>query len=384
MEAYLDNSATTPCSPAAAAVVEKLLTDDFGNPSSMHMKGVKAEKYVKEAAEAIAKTLRCREKEIVFTSGGTESNNLAIIGTALANARSGKHIITTAIEHPSVKNAMLFLQERGFEISWLPVDSNGEISLDELENAVRDDTILVSVMMVNNEMGALEPVAEAGKRIHAKNPHTIFHVDAIQAYGKFRITPKNMDIDLLSASGHKIHGPKGVGFLYIKEKTKIRPIIFGGGQQRDMRSGTINAPGIAGMGVAAKESYTDLEKKTDELYALKAYFAEKLASLDEVSINGKTGRDSAPHIVSVSFPGVRSEVLLHALEGRGIYVSAGSACASSHPATGTTLPAIGLDKQHQESTLRFSFSTRTTREELDYTCETLAELLPVLRRYRRF
>jgi len=384
MQAYLDNSATTPCSPAAAALVAKVLTEDFGNPSSMHMKGVEAEKYIKEAASVIAKTLHCREKELIFTSGGTESNNLAIIGSAMANARSGKHIITTAIEHPSVKNTMLFLQGQGFEISWLSVDDNGEISLKELEQTLRDDTILVSIMMVNNEMGALEPVAEAGRVIHARNSHTVFHVDAIQAYGKFRIIPKNMNIDLLSASGHKIHGPKGVGFLYIKDKTKIRPITFGGGQQKDMRSGTINAPGIAGMGMAAKEIYENLDEAADRMYELKEYFAEKLSLLEHVTINGKTGKDSAPHIVSASFPGVRSEVLLHALEEKGIYVSAGSACASNHPATSTTLLAIGLDKQHQESTLRFSFSVHTTREELEYTAEEIAKILPILRKYRRF
>ncbi|MCD8218111.1 MAG: aminotransferase class V-fold PLP-dependent enzyme, partial [Clostridiales bacterium] len=206
----------------------------------------------------------------------------------------------------------------------------------------------------------------------------------IQAYGKFRIIPKNMNIDLLSASGHKIHGPKGVGFLYIKDKTKIRPITFGGGQQKDMRSGTINAPGIAGMGMAAKEIYGNLDETVNRMYDLKEYFAGKLSALEDVTINGKTGRDSAPHIVSASFPGVRSEVLLHALEEKGIYVSAGSACASNHPATSTTLLAIGLDRQHQESTLRFSFSVHTTREELDYTVEELAKLLPVLRKYRRF
>lgn len=384
MKAYLDNSATTPCSPAAAELVAKVLTEDFGNPSSMHMKGVEAEKYIKEAATAIAKTLRCKEKELIFTSGGTESNNLAIIGSAMANARSGKHIITTAIEHPSVKNTMLFLQDQGFEISWLSVNEYGEISPDELAATLRDDTILVSVMMVNNEIGALEPIAEVGKLIHKRNPHTIFHVDAIQAYGKFRIIPKSMDIDLLSASGHKIHGPKGVGFLYVKDKTKIRPITFGGGQQRDMRSGTINAPGIAGMGMAAKEIYENLDAQVEEMYALKAYFTEKLAALENVKINGRTGKDSAPHIVSASFPGVRSEVLLHALEEKGIYVSAGSACASNHPATSTTLLAIGLDRQHQESTLRFSFSIHTTREELDYTLDELVKLLPMLRKYKRF
>lgn len=363
-------------------MVERLLCEDFGNPSSMHQKGVDAERYVKEAAASIAKTLRCREKEIVFTSGGTESNNMAILGTALANRRSGKHIITTGIEHPSVKNAMRFLEEEGFEITYLTVNADGEISLEELEQKLRPDTILVSIMMVNNEIGALEPIEEAGKLIHEKS-QAIFHVDAIQAYGKFRIVPKRMGIDLLSASGHKIHGPKGVGFLYIKDKTKIRPIIFGGDQQRGMRSGTINAPGIAGLGAAAAEIYENFDEKIGRLYELKAYLAGKLLTLENVKINGRTDTHSAPHIVSASFPGVRSEVLLHALEDRGIYVSAGSACASNHPATANTLLAIGLDKAHQESTLRFSFSVDTTREELDYTCEVIAELLPALRRYTR-
>lgn len=384
MQIYLDNSATTQCSEAVKNIVVKVMTEDYGNPSSMHIKGVEAERYVKEAAAAVAKTLRCQEKEIVFTSGGTESNNLAILGSAMANRRAGKHIITTAIEHPSVKNAMRFLEQEGFEITWLPVNEDGEISLSDLEAAVREDTILVSVMMVNNEMGALEPVEAAGRIIHSRNPAAIFHVDAIQAYGKFRIVPKRMNIDLLSVSGHKIHGPKGVGFLYIKDRTKIRPISFGGDQQKGMRSGTVNAPGIAGLGAAAREIYENFETKTEWMYELKAYFADRLRTLENVKLNGKTGSESAPHIVSASFLGVRSEVLLHALEDRGIYVSAGSACSSSHPSAAGTLAAIGLDRAHQESALRFSFSVHTTKEELDAVFEALEELLPMLRKYRRF
>ncbi|MCD8300984.1 MAG: cysteine desulfurase [Clostridiales bacterium] len=383
MEAYLDNSATTPCAASVADIVRCVSTEDFGNPSSMHMKGVEAERHVREASERIAKTLRCQAREIVFTSGGTESNNMAIIGAAMANRRRGMHIITTSVEHPSVKNTMRFLAEQGFDITWLPVNGYGEISPDDLSAALRNDTILVSIMMVNNEIGALEPAAEAGRIIHAKSPDILFHVDAIQAYGKFRIAPKSMNIDLLSVSGHKIHGPKGVGFLYIRDRAKIRPIIFGGGQQRNMRSGTINAPGIAGLGEAAKEIYEDFDERIDRMYGLKAHLAARLAALDDVQINGRTDRQSAPHIVSASFPGVRSEVLLHALEEKKIYVSAGSACASNHPADGTTLPAIGLDKAHQESTLRFSMSIHTTQEEIDYAVDATAELLPLLRRYRR-
>ena len=356
---------------------------DFGNTSSMHMKGKKKKKYVKEAATAIAKTLRCQEKEIVFTSGGTESNNLAIIGTALANQRAGRHIITTSVEHASVKNTMRFLEEEGFEITYLPVDANGEISLEDLKRELREDTILVSMMMVNNEIGALEPIENAGEIIKNHNPATVFHVDAIQAYGKFQIIPKRMHIDLLSVSGHKIHGPKGIGFLYIKEKTKIRPISFGGDQQKGMRSGTINVPGIAGLGVAAAEAYAHLAENAEHMYELKAYFADKLQQIGDVTINGKAGHDSAPQIISASFLGVRSEVLLHSLEDRNIYVSAGSACSSNHPSQSGTLLNIGLDHAHQESTLRFSFCPETTREELDYTYGVLEELLPMLRRYTR-
>ena len=383
MEAYLDNSATTRCSETAKNKMVEALTVDFGNPSSMHMKGVEAEKYVKEAATAIAKTLRCQEKEIVFTSGGTESNNLAIIGTALANQRAGRHIITTSVEHASVKNTMRFLEEEGFEITYLPVDANGEISLEDLKRELREDTILVSMMMVNNEIGALEPIENAGEIIKNHNPATVFHVDAIQAYGKFQIIPKRMHIDLLSVSGHKIHGPKGIGFLYIKENTLIRPISFGGDQQKGMRSGTINVPGIAGLGVAAAEAYAHLAENAEHMYELKAYFADKLQQIGDVTINGKTGHDSAPQIISASFLGVRSEVLLHSLEDRNIYVSAGSACSSNHPSQSGTLLNIGLDHAHQESTLRFSFCPETTREELDYTYGVLEELLPMLRRYTR-
>ena len=383
MEAYLDNSATTRCSEAAKNKMVEALTVDFGNPSSMHMKGVEAEKYVKEATTAIAKTLRCQEKEIVFTSGGTESNNLAIIGTALANQRAGKHIITTSVEHASVKNTMRFLEEEGFEITYLPVDANGQISLERLQQELREDTILVSMMMVNNEIGALEPIEEAGKIIKDHNPATVFHVDAIQAYGKFQIIPKRMHIDLLSVSGHKIHAPKGTGFLFIKDKTKVKPLIYGGGQQKGMRSGTENVPGVAALGEAAEEIYENFEEKIDHLYQIKQRFVEGVLKIEGVSVNGKTGRDSAPQIVSVSIDGVRSEVMLHTLEDRKIYVSAGSACSSNKPSVSHTLTNIGLKGSLLDSTIRFSFSVHTTEEEIDYALEVMNEVVPKLRRYTR-
>ena len=248
MEAYFDNSATTRVFDSVRDIVVKTMTEDYGNPSAKHRKGMEAEQYVRQAAADIAKTLKVRDKEILFTSGGTESNNMALIGTAMANQRAGKHIISTRIEHASVYNPLAYLEQQGFEVTYLSVDSQGHISLEELEAAIRPDTILVSIMYVNNEVGAIEPVEQIASLIHGKNPAILFHVDAIQAYGKLTIRPKKQGIDLLSVSAHKIHGPKGVGFLYIDEKVKIRPLLYGGGQQKDMRSGTENVPGIAGMG----------------------------------------------------------------------------------------------------------------------------------------
>ena len=387
MEAYLDNSATTRCSDRACQLMVDLLTKDYGNPSSLHMKGIEAERFVETAKKKIAKTLRVSEKEIIFTSGGTESNNLAIIGAAMANRRAGNHIITTSIEHASVENPMEFLKEQGFDITYLSVDENGIISLEELEEAVTEQTILVSMMQVNNEIGAIEPVAEAAELIKKKNPDTLIYVDAIQSYGKMYIYPKKLGIDMLSVSGHKIHGPKGSGFLWVKEKTKLKPLILGGGQQKGMRSGTENVPAIAGLGEAAEEIYENLDEKRAHLYGLKQRFIDGIEKLEGTHVNGKTGGDSAPHIVSVSFEGIRSEVLLHSLEDRGIYVSSGSACSSNNHAGkqkgSKTLRNIHLKENLLDSTLRFSFSVHTTEEEIDYALEVLGELLPVLKKYTR-
>ena len=383
MEAYFDNSATTRVLEPVVAAIEEMMTVNYGNPSSRHILGVRAENAVKQAAAEVAKTLKVKDKEILFTSGGTESNNLALIGTALANKRAGRHIITTNIEHASIYNPMEFLEEMGFEVTYLTVDEKGHISLEELKNAIRPDTILVSVMYVNNEVGAVEPVEEIGKLVHSAGEHIVFHVDAIQAYGKFQIRPKKQGIDLLSVSGHKLHGPKGVGFLYIDEHVKIRPIIYGGGQQRGMRSGTENVPGIVGMGVAAREAYDHFEEKVAHLYQLKDHMLERLSEIEGAYANSYPGKESAPQVVSVSFSGVRSEVLLHALEDKGIYVSSGSACSSNHPAVSGTLKGIGVKRELLDSTLRFSFGRFNTLEEVDYCIETLKELLPVLRRYQR-
>lgn len=383
MEAYLDNSATTKVSDGVRDIVVKTMTEDFGNPSSLHMKGIEAEKYLRDAREIIAKALKVTEKEIIFTSGGTEANNMALIGVAEAYKRAGRHIITTAIEHASVLDTMKYLTEQGYSVTYLNVDKSGRIDLEELKNAITDETILVSVMYVNNEIGAVEPIEEIGKIIKERNPNTVFHVDAIQAFGKYKIYPKKVKIDALSVSGHKIHGPKGIGFLYVSDKVKIRPIIHGGGQQRGLRSGTDNVPGIAGMGQAVREAYTDMETKADKMRKLKDYLADSLLKLSDVRINSSNGDDGAPNIVSASFIGVRSEVMLHALEEKGVYVSSGSACSSNKPGISVTLKSIGLNKEALDSTLRFSFCDTTTMEEIDYALEAVKELLPKLRVLRR-
>lgn len=382
MEAYFDNSATTKVLDCVKDAVVDAMCVNYGNAAAKHRKGVEAENLIREAKKAIADTLKVQEKEILFTSGGTESNNTALIGTALANRRAGKHLITTGVEHPSIYNTMSFLEEMGFEVTYLPVDHLGHISLEDLENAIREDTILVSVMYVNNEVGAVEPIEAISQCIKKKNPKTLFHVDAIQAYGKYKIRPKKQGIDLLSVSGHKIHAPKGVGFLYIRDGVKIRPILFGGGQQKGMRSGTENVPGCVGLGVAAREAYKDFDARIEKLYTLREHLIAGLKPLGGVTINGSEDRTNAPQIVSASFEGVRSEVLLHALEDKGVYVSSGSACLSNHPGISGTLKGIGVKKELLDSTIRFSLGDLNTEEEVDYAIGVLGELLPVLRRYQ--
>lgn len=383
MEAYFDNSATTKVLDSVRDIVVKTMTEDYANPAARHRKGMEAEQYIREARKIIADTMKVPEKEILFTSGGSESNNMALIGTALANQRAGKHIISTSIEHPSVYNPLGFLEELGFEVTILQVDHDGHICLKELEEAIRPDTILVSTMYVNNEVGAVEPIEEIARIIKAKNPSALYHVDAIQAYGKYVIRPKKQGIDLLSVSSHKIHGPKGVGFLYIRSGVKIKPLIYGGGQQAGLRSGTENVPGVAGFGAAAKEMYTNHAEKVQKLIELKDYMTDRLGEIEGTVINSKKGEASAPQIVSVSFEGVRSEVLLHALEDKGVYVSSGSACSSNHPGISGTLKGIGVAKKLLDSTIRMSFGIFNTKEEVDYTIDVLKELVPVLRRYQR-
>ena len=390
-EIYLDNSATTRVAEEAAELMVRIMTADYGNPSSLHNKGIEAERYLRGAKETLAEILKCDTSRLFFTSGGTESDNWAIFSGARANQRKGRRLITSAIEHPAVAEPMKELERQGFEVITIPVDGQGVIDTTALGEALNEGTILVSIMLVNNEVGSIQPVEQISSLIKQKAPKALFHVDGVQAFGKLRIHPRKMGIDLLSVSGHKLHGPKGSGLLYVSEGAKLNPFIYGGGQQKHMRSGTENVPGIAGLGKAAELAYANFDEDIKRLYELKDYFAAELAKLPEVRLNGPAGearanagiRIDAPHIINASFMGVRSEVLLHSLEEQGIYVSAGSAC-SSHKQTGSdTLRAMGLDKERMGSALRFSFSTYTTKEELQTTLEALSNLLPKLRRFTR-
>lgn len=382
-EIYLDNSATTRCFPEVVSLMDRILLEEYGNPSSLHHKGVEAEREIRKAKEILADILKCSPRNLIFTSCGTESDNISLIGGALANQREGKHLITTKIEHPAILETCKYLASQGFEITYLPVDENGLVNPEDVKNAVREDTILVSVMHTNNEIGALEPIEEIGRVIKEKNPKTLFHVDAVQGFGKNVIHPKQMKIDLLSASGHKIHAPKGVGLLYIGDGVKVRNILFGGGQQGGMRSGTENVASIAGMAFAAKMLYDHLDEDRDRLYEMKQRFLDRVTRIEGVHANGKTGRDSAPHVISLSIEGVRAEVLLHALEEKNIYVSAGSACSSNRPHISETLLAIGTPKEYLDSTLRFSTSVMNTDEDMDDAAAALEQLLPFLRKYTR-
>ena len=406
-EIYLDNSATTRCLDEVAKLMTKVYTEDYGNPSSAHHFGVVAEKYLREAKEKLAKILRVKPEELYFTSGGTESDNLAVIGAAHANKRSGMHIVTTQLEHPAVKRAMEHLEREGFEVSCWPVDRDGIVKVEAADSVISGDTVLISVMHTNNEIGSVQPIEHIGQLLKRKYPKILFHVDAVQGFGNSVIHPKEMGIDLLSISAHKFHGPKGVGLLYISEKAKLEPQILGGGQQNGMRSGTENVPGIAGMALAAETVYADLEKERERAFTLKDALVTGLMRVEGVQFNGIPGftrlsdassdksseqleeelkaaiRRSAPHIVSVSFEGVRAEVMLHALEEKGIYVSAGSACATHKPEISATLQAIGLRKDLLDATIRFSFSRFTTIGDIEKTVAAVQEILPELRKFTR-
>ncbi|MDO5139852.1 MAG: cysteine desulfurase family protein [Eubacteriales bacterium] len=383
-EIYFDNAATTRVRPEVIELMDRVMGEDYGNPSARHIIGMKAENHIRTAAQQIAASLKVKPGEIVFNSGGTEGNNTAVIGTFLARKGYGKHIISTNIEHAAVYKPLEFLQDMGCDITIIGTDSKGHIDKEGLIAAIRPDTILVSAMWVNNEIGAVEDITEIGRLIKEKNSRTYFHTDAIQAFGKLTLRPREANVDMLTVSSHKFHGPKGAGFMYINEKAHVSPLIFGGGQQKDRRSGTENVPGIAGTGLAAELYRREHDEIIGRMLQIKNRLTDRLNAMDGVYVNSERGELSAPHIVSASFEGVRAEVLLHALEEKGIYVSSGSACSSNHPAISGTLKAIGVRKDLLDSTLRFSFGIYNNEEEADIAADCITELLPVLRRFRRY
>lgn len=393
MEVYLDNAATTKMTESVRNLMMEVMEENYGNPSSMHTKGMAAERYLINAGEIIASALKVETKELIFTSGGTESNNIALFGAARANKRAGKHIITTVFEHPSVLNPLIALEQEGFFISFIPVDRSGKIKLERLLDMITEETILISLIHVNNEIGAVQDIVEIAKAIKQKKQDVLLHVDAIQSFGKYMIYPKRMLVDLMSISGHKLHGPKGSGVLYVRDKVKLSPILLGGGQQRGLRSGTENVPAIAGLGQAVFEYDRNRKARVEHLYQCKQYFLQEITQIEGVILHavgegakevlGQNILHTAPHIASVGFLGIRSEVMLHSLEEHGIYVSAGSACASNHPAVSSSLQAIGVRKDCLDSTIRFSFSIDTSIEEISYTLEVLRTLIPKLVKFRR-
>lgn len=381
---YFDNAATTRAADEVAERVRYMLLENFGNPSAQSMMGVRAENELNDARKIMAKSINALPEEIYFTSGGTEDDNWAIFGTAEGYKRSGKHIITTSIEHPAVAEPMERLRQKGWDITVLDVDKNGYIDLDALRDSIREDTVLVSTILINNEVGTIQDASAVGKLIKEKNPNTLFHVDAVQAFGKYPIDVRKMGIDMLSMSGHKIHGPKGVGFFYMKKGLKVRPIIYGGGQERGQRSATENTPGIVGLAKAVELAMENMDASHEKVMEVKRTLAEGiLRDIPKTHINGPSIEEASPYVLNVSFNGLRSEVLLHSLEESEIYVSAGSACSSKKKGGSHVLRSLGLSEERIEGAVRFSFCRYNTVDEALFCLEVLKEKTAFLRKYMR-
>ncbi len=381
---YFDNAATTRASEQVAEKVTEMLCHNFGNPASVNKLGLQVEKEIKKTTEILSRGIHCKINEIYYTSGGTEGDNWAIFGTAEGYQRQGKHLITTKIEHPAVKKPIETLEQKGYDITWLSVDKKGKIDLEELKQSIRKDTIFVSIILINNETGVIQDVEKIGKIIKQQNENTLFHVDAVQAFGKYAIDVEKMNIDLLTMSAHKINGPKGVGMLYKRQGLKVKPYILGGGQQQGQRSGTENGAGVAGLGVAADICFQNMKKNQQTIFDVKRTLAEGILNgIADVQINGDTLEQSSPYVLNVTFKGLRSEVLLHALESKDIFVSAGSACDSKKKVGSPVLTAMGLPFNEIEGAVRFSFCQYNTVEEAQECVKQLKEIVPFLRKYNR-
>jgi cysteine desulfurase len=358
---YLDNSATTRPDPSVLESFNQVSTNYYGNPSSIHQFGGLAEKLLITAKTQAADLLQVDKEEIIFTSGGTEGNNIAIKGIALEHQNRGKHIITSEIEHPSIYEACEGLKKLGFEITYLPVDEHGIISLEDLKNAIREDTILISIMHVNNEIGSIQPIEKIGE-IANQYPKLFFHVDDVQGIGKVSLNLKKQGIDLCTYSGHKIHGLKGTGMLYVNRRTKLFPLFHGGSQELNIRSGTENLAGIVAM-VKALRLIKDKERnEVSDMYELQQYIIQEIKKIDDVTVN--TPEHAAPHIVNISVPGIKPEVIIHMLGEQGIFISTKSACSSKLKDESKVLAACGFKTDRTTSALRISLSYENTIKEI--------------------
>lgn len=381
---YFDNAATTKTLESSADILRDILVNQYANPASASKKGLEAEKIIRSGSKVIADIINCNKDEIYFTSGGSEGDNWAIFGTAEGYIRSGKHIITTKTEHPAVLEPIKVLESRGYEISYVPVDNMGYVDILALENLIRKDTILVSIIFANNETGTVQDMEKIGKVIKQKNPETIFHTDAVQAFGKCNINVKKMNIDILTASGHKFHAPKGSGFNYIRNGIKVKPLIYGGGQQKGQRAGTENTAMVAALANSAEESYKNILEHSEKVREVKkALWEGILSNIPDVSINGDSIENANPYVLNVAFKDIRSEVLLHALEEKDIYVSAGSACDSRKKALSHVLSAMNVSPELTEGSIRFSFSRFNTVSEAEKCVAELCKVVPMLRRVQR-
>lgn len=381
-EIYLDNSATTKPYDEVVQYIIEVSKNYYGNPSSLHTMGIEAENLIKKARMQISNVLRADSKEIIFTSGGTESNNMAILGYLRANPRAGKYIVTSEIEHPSVLEVFKHLASEGYHVDYIPVDTQGIIKLEALRKVLDKDTALLSFMLTNNEVGAIQPISEINKIRKELCPSAVIHIDAVQAFGKMPINASGMNIDLLSISSHKIHGPKGIGALYIRKGIKVKPILLGGGQETALRSGTENVPAISGFGLAAEITAAAMEANYKKVSELKQFFVERIKQhFGEAVIN--SSNEALPYIINVSFPNLKSEVLLHHLEQKNIFVSTGSACSSHKSSHSHVLKAMGVPPKYIDGAIRFSLSAQNTEEELDKTFNSLMEIIPVISIKRR-
>lgn len=356
---YLDNSATTAVCKAAADKALYMMTDNYGNPSSLHKMGIRAEEEVEKAREIIARSLSVDSKEIIFTSGGTEANNTAVFGAAQALRRRGDRVIVSAVEHPSVHESAKRLSQLGFDVHYAPVDKDGAVDIEALKALLNNKTILVSVMAVNNETGTIQPIERVSKLVHKLSPEALFHCDAVQAYCKMPLKPQKYGVDLMTVSAHKIHGAKGAGALYIRSGARISPLLYGGEQQKKLRPGTESSPLIAAFGAAAAEA--DIQADSGYIRELSSYALGLLRQTDGISINSPA--DALPYIINISAEGIRSETMLHHLESTGVYISSSSACAKGKRSY--VLEAMGLSDSRIDSSLRISFSKYNTKEDID-------------------